>query len=427
MVKQAWGRLSRWKRGAVCLLLGASALHFAAGSWSAAKYGFVDLSIFLQRTSEFARGGELYPAADNLLAYRPAAPVYKFPPLFAMLLLPQVQDGVGEHLYLAHWVVHLLLYASAVTLLGLTFAKRGGAAYLLALALVALNFVPFFETLWRLQLETPILFLCALALWLTHKRLPFWAGAALGVAAMLKVYPVFLLGWFVVRRSGRGLLGAAVTMVGIGVCGFWVIGPEQNRLYWTVILPRLMQEVPFVDPENVSLAKPLQSLAGLAPQAAKRVAQLISLISLSVGYGVLYRRAERRSAIDAELSFGLFLCTMLLFLPNAWTNYLVLLLVPIAIVLSHGVVQRVSVPPWAVGTLAFGFFLTLFFTPCGPWDPQVPCTRDPVFLGLLHWPRGLHDMLVEWKALVVPVVLTVWFAVARRAETAANRAASATT
>lgn len=425
MVKKAWGRLSPWKRGAVCLLLGASVLHFAAGSWGATRDGFVDLSIFLQRTAEFAQGGDLYPAADNPEAYQPGAPAYKFPPLFAMLLLPQVQDGVGEHLHLAHWIVHLLLYMAAVLFLGLALAHRGGAPYLLFLSVAALNFVPFFETLWRLQLETPILFLCALALWLERKRLPVWAGAAIGIAAMLKVYPVFLLGWFVVRRSGRGLLGAALTMLGIGALGWWVIGPEQNRLYWTVILPRLMQEVPFVDPENVSLAKPLQVLVGLAPETAKRATQVVSLLAVSAGYWVLYRRGTgRRARIDPELSFALFLCAMLLFMPNVWTNYLVLLLVPIAIVLSRAFVARDSVPPWAAGTLTFAFFLTLFYTPCGPWDPAVPCTGDPIFLGLVHWPRGLHDVMVEWKTVVVVALLGVWFAVAQRSKSAASEQAA---
>jgi len=204
-------------------------------------------------------------------------------------------------------------------------------------------------------------------------------------------------------------------MLGIGALGWWVIGPEQNLLYWTVILPRLMQEVAFVGPENVSLAKPLQLLAGLAPQTAKRAVQVLALLALSAGYWVLYRRGDDRSApIDRELSFGLFVCTMLLFLPNAWTNYLVLLLVPIASILSRSFAPRGSLPPWAVGTLIFTFFLTLFYTPCGPWDARVPCTHDPLFVGLFHWPRGLHDLMVEWKTVVTAGVLGVWFAAARR-------------
>jgi hypothetical protein len=414
MVKQAWSQLSPSKRVAVCVVLGASLVHFAVGSWNAAKYGFVDLSIFFQLTAEFAQGGDLYPPAGNLEMYQPAAAVYKFPPLFAVLLLPQVQDGVGDHLYLMHWVAHLLLYLATVFLLGAALIHRGGAGYLLALWVAALNFVPFFETLWRLQLETPILFLCALALWLERKRLPFWAGAALGIAAMLKIYPVFLLGWFVVRRSGRGLGGAGLAMLASGALGWWVIGPEQNTLYWTVILPRMMQEVALLSTENISLAKPLQVLAGLSPEIAKRVAQAFSLVILSAGYWVLFRRGgEGRRTIDTELSFALFVGAMLVFLPNAWTNYLLLLLVPMAVLVSRWFQSPERLPSWAMGTLACMFFLTLFYTPCGPFDPSIPCTRDPLFLGLFQWPRGFHDLMIEWKPAVTSGVLVVWFAVAR--------------
>ena len=413
MVKQAWSQLSTGKRFAVCLVIGASLLHFAVGSWNAAKYGFVDLSIFLRLTAEFAQGGDLYPPADSPEIYEPAAPIYKFPPLFAVLLLPQVQNGVGDHLHRVHWVAHLLLYLATVLLLGAALVRRGGAPFLLALIVAALNFVPYFETLWRLQLETPILFLCALALWLERKRLPFWAGVALGVAAMLKVYPVFLLGWFVVRRSGRGLGGAGLTMIGIGALGWWVIGPQQNTLYWTVILPRMMQEVALISTENISLAKPLQVLAGLPPEVAKRGAQALSLAILSAGYWVLYRRGGKgRGAIDVDLSFGLFVGTMLLFLPNAWTNYLVLLLVPVAVILARSFESPRLLAPWAAGTLACMFFLTLFYTPCGPLDPLVPCTHDPLFLGWFHWPRGFHDLMSEWKTVVTSGILVVWFAIA---------------
>jgi hypothetical protein len=43
-----------------------------------------------------------------------------------------------------------------------------------------------------------------------------------------------------------------------------------------------------------------------------------------------------------------------------------------------------------------------------------------LFLGLFHWPRGLHDLMVEWKTVVVIALLAVWFAVAQRSGRAAN-------
>ncbi|NIL99516.1 MAG: DUF2029 domain-containing protein [Acidobacteria bacterium] len=416
MVKQAWGRLSALKRIAVCLLLLVSLFHFAAGSWGAAEYGFVDLSIFLQLTAEFAAGGDLYVPADHVESYKPSAAVYKFPPLFAVLLLPQVQGGVHSGLYKAHWIAHMLLYLGAVALLASALGRRAPPAFVFVLVLAALNLEPYFETLWRLQLETPILFLCALGLWLELRGRPIGAGAALGVAAMLKVYPIFLLGWFIVRRSGRGLAGAALAILATGALGWWVVGSEQNLLYWTVILPRLMQEVPSMGADNVALTKPLQRLIGIDPGIAKRVVQALALAALSAGYWVLYRHGkQRRPEIDAELSFGLFVCTMLLFMPNLWSNYLVLLIIPIASILSHLFGSFDEVPAPALGTLAFAYFLMLFYTPCAPFDPQTPCTRDPLFLGIFAWPRELHDLLVEWKTLATAAVLAVWFVVARRA------------
>ncbi len=412
MVKQTWGRLSNRNRVAVCLLLLVSLFHFLVGSWGAAKYGFVDLSIFLQLTASFAEGGDLYVPADHEESYRPSAAVYKFPPLFAVLLLPQVRFVEQDTLYRAHWFGQIVLYLATVALLARTLGRGRHPLFALLLVVAALNFEPFFETLWRLQLETPILFLCALALWLERRQRSFWSGAALGAAAMLKVYPIFLLGWFVVRRSGRGLAGAASAMLATGALGWWVIGGEQNLLYWTVILPRLMQEAPSIGADNVSLTKPLRQLAGIAPELAKRIVQVVALAVLSAGYWVLHRGGRgRRSSIDPELSFGLFVCTMLLFMPNLWSNYLVLLIVPIAIILSR-LFLATAFRPAVLGALAFAYFLMLFYTPCAPYDPRVPCTWDPAFLGLFRWPRELHDMWVEWKTLATAGVVAVWFLVA---------------
>ena len=67
-----------------------------------------------------------------------------------------------------------------------------------------------------------------------------------------------------------------------------------------------------------------------------------------------------------------------------------------------------------MGALAFAFFLTLFYTPCRAWEPLVPCTWDPPFLGWFHWPRGLHDLMLEWKTVVVLTLVASWFGMARR-------------
>lgn len=414
MVKQTWNNLTAGQRALTLVLAGASLFHFGIGSWRAASRGFADLHIFLQRAHEFSERGVLYPGADDPAAYRAKAHVYKFPPLFAMILLPQVQGGIPDRIYLYHWIALMALYLAAVLVLLKALAPGRNPWFAFWFAALALNFVPYFETLWRLQLEIPILLLCSAALWFDRRRLPYLAGAMLGIATMLKVYPVFLLGWFVVRRCGRGLAGAFAAIFAIGALGWWIIGPDQNLAYFTMILPRLLQESALIDPENVALAKPLQTLFGLAPQAAKRVAQAASLATLSVGYWVLYRNGRTRpEPLDPALSLALFVCAMLLFMPNAWTNYLLLLLLPFGVILSRlGAAAGTS--PAAVACSAFAFFLTLFYVPCGALREGIPCTADPPFLALFHWPRGFHDLMVEWKVVTVAVLVAAWFAVAGR-------------
>jgi hypothetical protein len=414
MVKEAWRGMTPRRRAVAATLLVVSLAHFGLGSWRAAARGFVDLHIFLQRTYEFSLTGELYPNADNEKAYAAAAPVYKAPPLFAVLLLPQVRGGIPADIYAYHWIAHILLYLATVLLLLKTLGPGRGPWLSIWLAVLALNFVPFFETLWRLQLETPILFLVVLALWLDGKGRKYLAGAAIGVAVMLKIYPVFLLGWFVVRRCARGLVGAFVTMAALGLLGWWVVGAEQNLAYFTVILPRMLQESAMIDPENVSLAKPFQTLLGLAPPLAKRATQMVALAVLSGGYWILYRRGDdRRRSLDPTLLLALFVCAMLMFMPNAWTNYLMLLLVPFAVVLSR-MAHDVPSNTGAAGSALFAFFLTLFYTPCGSFREGIPCTEDPPFLGVLRWPRGVHDLMVEWKVIAVAALVAAWFAVARK-------------
>ena len=89
----------------------------------------------------------LYPGAERAETWAPAAPVYKFPPLFAILIIP-FTDLDPPAVYLGHWWLHLVLYLAAGGLLLHTLLPAR-PTYLVVAAIVLLNFEPFFETLWR--------------------------------------------------------------------------------------------------------------------------------------------------------------------------------------------------------------------------------------------------------------------------------------
>ena len=184
--------------GALLLL---SVFHFVQAAHNSRAFGFVDFPTFLAQAELYLITGELYVDASDPDAYGPSAAVYKFPPLFAMLLLPFVRGGVTEGVYVGHWILQILLYGASAALTLTAFRRQGGAVFVFAGALFALNFEPFFETLWRLQIETPILLLLVLALLAYQRRRQPWAGVAIGVGFMLKLYPAFMLLYFAARRG----------------------------------------------------------------------------------------------------------------------------------------------------------------------------------------------------------------------------------
>jgi len=381
----------------VLLLL--SVFHFVQASRNSRAFGFVDFPIFLAQAELYLITGELYVDAGDPESYGPAAAVYKFPPLYAMLLLPFVRGGVADGVYLGHWILQILLYAASIALMLGALRRQGGLLFVFAGVLLALNFEPFFETLWRLQIETPILLLLVLALWAHDSKQQAWGGAAIGVGFMLKLYPAFLLVYFAVRRSWLVIVGCLVTIALIVLSSLIVIGPEENAAYFFKILPLLLGEAPRVSTENLSLARHLQVLFGLGPELAKRVVQVlvVPLIVVSA-VGVVRRESRLGERLAGATAFSLFIPLMLLAMPNSWVNYQLLLLLPLLVLLCHCTRpgrDRVAL----TALLAAAYVPLLFYWPCEVPSVPWPCAQTPYFLGLVRLPRAFHDLMVETRAL----------------------------
>ena len=385
--------------GAGALLALLSVVHFARSAHESRAHGFVDFPIFLAQARLFLLTGELYVDPASPTGFAPGAAVYKFPPLYGMLLLPLVRAGIDDRVYLAHWLLQIALYAVAVGLLLRWLRREAGPGFVFAGLLLALNFEPFFETLWRLQIETPLLLLLVLTLLAYGARRHGLAGAALGAAFLLKLYPGFLLLYLGLRRRWRALVGFGVAVVLLFVATWIVIGPQQNTAYFLRIVPVLLREQPDLTSENLSLARYLITLGALGPQAAKRVAQALVLALIAVSAIVVLRREPARaSRLDHAVSFSLFVPLMLLAMPNYWVNYQLLLLLPVLVLLGHASRRG---PDAAGCALAGGlaYVPMLFYRPCA--DPSVswPCARTPYFLGLGELPRGFHDLMVSLRGV----------------------------
>jgi len=384
---------------ALLVVFALSSYHFVFSTWSSGRYGFVDFPIFLQNTQQFLAGGELYPFAEQPESYYPGAPVYKFPPLFALFLVPVVAGGIAEHVYTLHWGLQVALYATAVALVLYLLKRPGRPLVLMVGAVAALNFEPFFETLWRLQIETPILLLLALVWWGLARGRPELAGTAWGFAAMIKIYPVFLMLYFGARRRLRVLVFGALAAIVILVSTIFVFGVEQNRVFYLEILPNLLRETPVELAENTSWGRWMMVLFGASSAAAKRAIQIagLGMIAASV-WVVLSNRTTPPSGRRAGVELSMFVALMLLCMPNAWANYQLLLLLPV-LALIEVAVGGERIRYGVLAPTAAAYALMLFYAPCQ--DPSVawPCAQTPFFLGLVQLPRGFHDLMVDLRGL----------------------------
>jgi hypothetical protein len=214
------------------------------------------------------------------------------------------------------------------------------AAPLLALLLLC---HPLWEQI-RLGQLTLLLLLLVTGSWAAERSTrPLLAGALLGAASAIKLFPAFLLVYFALRGRWRvvaaGLvIGAALTALSAIVLGF-----DAYRSYFLTVLPeiqwfrvgwnndslwgfwsRLFDPAPEHERDR-SLTEPLFYSPALA--------KVLSLLSSAVITAFL-AAAVRRDATGrrCDLTFALAVTAMLLISPICWDHYLLLLLVPLAVV-----------------------------------------------------------------------------------------------
>ena len=178
-----------------------------------------------------------------------------------------------------------------------------------------------------------------------------------------------------------------------------VIGPEQNYLFYFKVLPFMLQEGAKVTLENIGLAKYPQLLLGAGPVLAKVISQILCLALLAASIFAVVRTQRRDSGEQAiALEFVMFVSLMLLFLPNSWAHYQLLLLLPV-LVLLKGCMAPERARPAVLASVLLAALLLLFYFPCADGSMPFPCAATPWFMGLFRFPRPFHDAMVNLRVL----------------------------
>jgi alpha-1,2-mannosyltransferase len=174
------------------------------------------------------------------------------------------------------------------------------------------------------------------------------AGSLVGVAAGVKMFPAFLLVYFVATRRWKGVAGFALGFAGVNAIALALFGFTAFRTYF-------LEVAPAVAAENVSswlnaslagfwmrLFAPTANHGVLALSDAPQLGRALTLLSQLVVTGIVGLVAWRsRTAAARDRAFALASVGMLLVCPLAWPHTFLLLLVPVAHLL-----YRLPAGPW---------------------------------------------------------------------------------
>jgi glycosyl transferase family 87 len=233
----------------------------------------------------------------------------------------------------AFWLWHginlcLLLIAVWLLVADLDSHKR------VSFACAALLYGPVTDALYWGQVEPFVLLMLVVALRNSVARRDVASGIAVGLAAMCKIYPIVLLGYFLASRRWKVVASTGLTILGGILLSMIAFGGGFNADFIHQ-LSRTAGERFWPYTLNASLvavvAKSLWLLAGnnFSPGLkVLRIALMVLAVSAVLAmtiHGTL--TAKRRD--DDSIGFGLWVAATVLLTPIVWPHHLTVLLIPL--------------------------------------------------------------------------------------------------
>ena len=302
--------------------LGRLSIHFSG-------FAINDWPIFFQAATDFIKTGQLY--SSDISLYGPGEAIYKFPPLYVSVLIELIQAGASEAiLKYGTAIIQVVLFIACTSTLYFYIKKTGSFLFLCLALLFAMLFYPFVEVFNYLQLETYLLTLLCMAIVLTYKRWQVSAGICIGLAALLKIYPIFYVWYFLATRNGKALAGVVLGIFLGTLFTVYVVGFYENYHYWHDIAPVIFMEKTITSRANISVVAMALRLG--FPYG---IAQAAGVSILLLGMGVMWSMFNRQASKELiATSFSVLIAASLVGMKNSWLSYQLLLLIPIIVVMG---------------------------------------------------------------------------------------------
>lgn len=280
--------------------------------------------------------------------------------------------------------------------------KLGGRAVLIGVALLPFCH-PVYGNVYQGQL-TLLLVLLLVGVWVLDRRgRSGQAGALIGLAAAIKLFPAYLVVVYAVRRDPRPIVWAVVVFGLVNLAAASVLGLQAYRDYLAIVLPDQARFRGFGF--NIALAgfwsklfDPVAETGRITPLCLSpglaRVGTLAS--DAAVTLVVVIAAARALTARQRDLGWGLAFVGMLLVSPVTWDFSLPLLVVPAAVVARESVHRPLSLA-------------LLFVAAVVAWVPQ------SLFMLMVGEPAGSASpaFMLGAPALKFYVLLTLFGLLAR--------------
>jgi len=342
----------------------------------------VDLGVYLRLGARYVFTPHLYSSVVPNTSL-----LFTYPPFAALLFVPWQRVFATVHSVQTVWTICNLAALIALLVLSLRLVKpdlgRSAAwrlGLLLSLPAMLLNPVVITVAFGQVNLVVTLLVMWDL---LSQRRIGSWQaplGVATGLAAAVKLTPLFFVPYLILTRRTRGAVTCSVTFV---VCEFvtFLISPRSSRAYWTHALfkPERAGRLSYVGNQNLAAAverlhhAPVTNLV-LAPW----------LVVVAAGGLWLAALAHRRSSP----MLGLLVCaaTGLVVSPISWVHHLVWV-IPAILWLALGEDRPRLGVPLAIGTAVLFWIAPIWWVPYAGSDLHLSAWQlvagDSFFFALL--------------------------------------------
>ena len=292
----------------------------------------------------------------------------------------------------AYWLWIALNVGFFATVLYLLLDGLPGDTELrLALAGLAIFYTPITDNFFYAQTQILILLLLVLFVrWLRSGR-HVLAGFVLAFAGLLKVFPLILIGYLVLRRQSKALVYTGLGLILGGVVTFAFVGIRRS-LHFLEVLPFLTSPNWLARFTNLNLSAMVSHLLWFGSTDPRlEVARRVTVVIAELAILALTARATLRSPKLSDDSddhvIALWIVTATLLSPTVWMHYLVLLLIPFAVLVRQrlrGDASRraawLGVGSYVIAELLMAIYLG--FGQLADWTQRLPVwTPIPSMIG----------------------------------------------